>query len=229
MGWAVIQERLRPWGFKGPLTGVYDRETEEAFDSLVEAAQSARDAQARRVSPRGAAAIAAHEGFVPGPYRDSVGVWTIYIGHTATAGGIDPAQMARGMPDDLDAAIRAGYAVFRQDLAKFEKRVADALGPDVAQHEFDAAVSFDFNTGGIHRATWVKSLRAGDRDKAAVEIMNWSKPAAIIGRRMAEQRLFRYGLYPDKPMTVWGVLPSGKVLWQPERTISVAELEGMFA
>ena len=37
-------------------------------------------------SPRGIVALASHEGLVPGPYQDSVGVWTYGIGHTAAAG-----------------------------------------------------------------------------------------------------------------------------------------------
>ena len=46
----------------------------------------------------------------------------------------------------------------------------------VAQHEFDALTSFDFNTGGIDRATLVRHLSSGDRAKAATAFMNWSKP-----------------------------------------------------
>jgi hypothetical protein len=35
-----------------------------------------------RVSPQGIAELASHEGIVPYPYLDSVGVWTLGIGHT---------------------------------------------------------------------------------------------------------------------------------------------------
>lgn len=38
-----------------------------------------------KVSPEGMFTLALHEGLVPGPYRDSVGVWTYGIGHTSRA------------------------------------------------------------------------------------------------------------------------------------------------
>lgn len=39
-----------------------------------------------KVSPEGMFTLALHEGLVPGPYRDSVGVWTYGIGAGATTG-----------------------------------------------------------------------------------------------------------------------------------------------
>src|SRR5690554_8022217 len=101
-----------------------------------------------KVSDRGLAFIAGHEGVVPYPYRDSVGVWTFGIGHTASAGAPNPAGMTRGVERPLEEV----FATFRRDIAKFEARVNAAVKVPLAQHEFDALVSFDFNTGGIHRA-----------------------------------------------------------------------------
>jgi lysozyme len=43
-----------------------------------------------KVSTRGLAEIASHEGIVTSRYKDSVGVWTLGIGHTASAGSPDP-------------------------------------------------------------------------------------------------------------------------------------------
>ena len=56
-----------------------------------------------KMSDRGRAELAGHEGIVPGPYLDSVGVWTFGVGHTANAGAPDPRAMPRGMPQDIDA------------------------------------------------------------------------------------------------------------------------------
>ncbi len=71
----------------------------------------------------------------------------------------------------------------------------------VSQHEFDALVSFHFNTGAIGRASLVKSLNAGDRKKAALEFMNWTRAGgdknALVGRRRAEKALFERGDYGD--------------------------------
>jgi lysozyme len=176
-----------------------------------------------KTSDKGIAAIMQHEGIVPGPYFDSVGVQTYGVGHTAAAGYPDPAEMPAGMPEDLDTELRRVFDVFSEDLLKYELEVHKAIKVPITQHEFDAAVSFHYNTGAIATATWVKSLNAGDRDKAAKEIMNWIKPPEIIPRREAEQRLFRDGIYPSEPIVVWQVNTSRQVIWSPARTLTQDE------
>ena len=177
-----------------------------------------------QTSPQGIAALVAHEGIVPGPYRDSVGVWTWGVGHTAGAGAPDPAKMARGMPADLDAALRSVFAQLARDLAKYEGDVNRAVTVDTSQAEFDALVSFHYNTGAIFRATLTKRLNAGDRAGAAASFMSWSKPPEIIPRRKAEQALFAKGTYPQARATVWGVDANGRVIWKPVRTLGLPEI-----
>ena len=176
-----------------------------------------------RTSDQGIFALMIHEGIVPGPYKDSVGVWTFGIGHTKAAGEPNPAMMPMGMPADLDAALARVFEVFRKDLERYEREVAAAITVPVSQMQFDAAVSFHYNTGAIRKASWVKKLNAGDQAGAAKAIMNWSKPKAIIPRRKAEQKLFRNGGYPTGKATVWGVDRNGNVKWTPVRTIDKAE------
>lgn len=181
-----------------------------------------------RTSDRGVAFLVAHEGIVPAPYLDSVNVWTYGIGHTAAAGSPNPSNLKRGMPADLDAALRDVFAVFRRDLEKYENAVSAALaGMTVAQHEFDAAVSFHFNTGAIARADWVRKWRAGDKSGAGAAIMSWSKPAAIIPRRKAEQALWTGGTYGVSRASVWQATDAGRVVWKPVRTLTQAEIIAM--
>jgi len=158
-----------------------------------------------KVSARGIHAIALHEGIVPAPYYDSVGVLTFGVGHTASAGAPDPATMPKGNPADLDAAIAEAFTVFRRDLARFEDRVRVAVKVPLQQHEFDALVSFDFNTGGIHRAKLTEHLNKGDRAAAARGFMGWLRPPEIRSRRESEMRLFRDGTYPTGNVAVFGV------------------------
>jgi lysozyme len=120
-----------------------------------------------RTSDRGLLALIRHEGIVPGPYLDVKGVWTFGIGHTAAAGPADPALMPRGMTAHLDAGIREAFRVFRADLARYEAEVLRAVKVALAQHEFDALVSFHYNTGSIARAALTRHLNAGDRAAAA--------------------------------------------------------------
>jgi lysozyme len=181
-----------------------------------------------KISDHGVLEIAEHEGIVPGPYRDSVGVWTWGVGHTAAAGGLDPAMMPRGMPKNLDATILECLRVFDEDLDKYEARVNSAIKVPLKQHQFDALVSFDLNTGGIFRALLTKAINSGDLSGDG--FMGWLKPKAIIGRRKDEQALFRTGNYDangDK-IAIWRVDENGR-LRGIERTITGAELRKMMA
>lgn len=173
-----------------------------------------------KTSDAGLFALALHEGIVPGPYRDSVGVFTYGIGHTLGAGYPDPAKMQRGMPSNLDAALRDVFDLFRRDIAKYEAGVNRAVKVPVSQAQFDALVSFHYNTGAIAKASFVKKLNAGDAIGAAAGMMAWSKPAEIIPRRKAEQKLFAHGVYPTGQVTVWKVDGNGKVIWKPVRRLT---------
>jgi lysozyme len=164
-----------------------------------------------KLSPQGLYFLAAHEGIVPAPYLDSVGVWTYGIGHAETSGlPPNPRRMQRGMPPDLDAELVRVFEVFAEDMEKFSADVNRAVTVPMEQHEFDAAVSFHFNTGAIGRATWVRSWNVGDKAAASREIMNWTKPPEITGRRRAEQRLWTHGDYGDKAVAVYGITSSNK-------------------
>ena len=173
-----------------------------------------------KTSDAGLFALALHEGIVPAPYFDSVGVKTYGIGHTAAAGAPDPASLPMGMPANLDAALRDVFDLFRRDVAKYEAAVNRAVKVPITQAQFDALVSFHYNTGAIGRASLVKRLNAGDVAGAATGMMAWSKPAEIIPRRKAEQALFAHGTYPTGQATVWQVNSAGKVIWKPARRLT---------
>ena len=177
-----------------------------------------------QMTERGLLALARHEGIVPGPYRDAAGTWTFGIGHTAAAGAPDPVEMPRGMPADLNAAIREAFRIFRGDLARYEADVRRAIAVPLKPHQFDALVSFHYNTGGIARAALTRHLNAGDREAAAKAFLNWRRPASVIPRREAERDLFRDGRYPTGPIPVWGVDANGRVDFsRPVRRLSEAE------
>ena len=147
-----------------------------------------------RVSDRGLAFIAGHEGVVTRAYRDVAGVWTIGVGHTAAAGAPTPRA---GMTISRGEAL----AILSRDLPRYERRVAAALG-NVRQHVFDGATSFDFNTGAVHRASWVAAFRAGDMAAARLGLMKWVKAGGrtvkgLVRRREAEGRLIFAGDYGD--------------------------------
>jgi lysozyme len=173
---------------------------------------------------RGQLALIRHEGIVPGPYLDVKNVWTFGIGHTAEAGPPDPVRMPRGMPADLEDGIGEAFRLFRSDLAAYEAEVRRAVKVPLALHEFDALVSFHYNTGGIAKAVLTRHLNAGNRTAAAEAFLNWRRPASIIPRREAERDLFRHGRYPGGSIPVWSVDRNGRVDFsRPIRRLSEAE------
>jgi lysozyme len=176
-----------------------------------------------RTSRQGMVEIAAHEGIVSMPYRDSVGIWTIGVGHTASAGAPDPQDLPRAYAQPMSQIME----IFSRDLARFEARVNRFVKVDLAQHEFDALVSFDFNTGGIDRARLTRLLNEGNRDGAADAFMGWTKPKEIIGRRKMEQKLFRTGHYhADGRATAYEADAAGRVLWRTGRDVNVLAMLG---
>src|SRR5260221_12117857 len=120
-----------------------------------------------KTSAQGVAVIAAQEGVVTRTYRDVAGTLTIGVGHTAAAGAPCP---VKGMAISREEAM----AILARDLVRFEGRVERYL-PGVAQSVFDGAVSFDFNTGAVERASWVAAFKGGDRRLAPVRLMQWGK------------------------------------------------------
>ncbi len=172
-----------------------------------------------KTSLKGLMEIAAHEGIVLSPYKDAVGVWTVGIGHTAGAGKPDPAR------DRREYSIEEVMDIFARDIAKFEARVNRAFDVPLRQHEFDAAVSFDYNTGGIHKASWVRSVNQGNRIAARNQIMNWSKPRAIIPRRRKERNLFFDARYSHGGfVNTYPATKSGQVLWSQGRRVDLRPL-----
>lgn len=180
------------------------------------------------MTDKGLLALARHEGIVPAPYLDAKRVWTYGIGHTAAAGSPDPTEMPRGMPTDLDAGIREAFELFRTDLARYESEVLAAVTVPLAPHEFDALVSFHYNSGGIARAALTRHLNAGDRQAAGTAFMNWRRPAAIIPRREAERELFQHGRYPGGTIPVWAVDRNGRVDFsRPIRRLTETQALGL--
>ena len=173
-----------------------------------------------RTSNKGIAEIASHEGIVPYPYLDVKKIWTEGVGHTASAGPPDPSRRPKGKKIPLEEV----FDIFRRDLKKFENRVNDAIKVPLTQNEFDALVSFDYNTGGIYKAALTRLINQGKKKEAAEAFMGWKKPASIIKRRKKEQSLFREGLYSNNGHApVYTADVKGKVDISSASLINVSE------
>jgi lysozyme len=128
------------------------------------------------------------------------------------------------MPTDIDAGIAQAFRLFRVDLARYEADVLRAVPAPLEPHEFDALVSFHYNTGAIARAALTRALNAGDRAAAGAAFMNWLRPASLRARREAERDLFLHGRYPEGPIPVWAVDAKERIDFrQPVRRLKAAE------
>jgi len=171
-----------------------------------------------QTSIEGLIALIGHEGIVLSRYRDSVGVWTIGVGHTKAAGGLNPETFTGKL------TLAQVLDLLRDDIKKYEEGVNNAVKVALRQHEFDALVSFHFNTGAIAKATLTKSLNAGDKALAAKQFMNWVTPKEITARRMAERDLFLTGKYPKPAGTIYPATPGGRVIWGQGKRVDLRAL-----
>lgn len=171
-----------------------------------------------KTSTEGLIALVGHEGIVLSRYKDSVNVWTIGIGHTKAAGGINPETFKGTL------SLQQAIDLLRTDIVKYEDAVNKAVKVPLTQYEFDALVSFHYNTGAIARATLTKTLNAGDKVSAGKQFMNWVKPPEIKGRRQAESTLFLTGKYPAPMATIYPADAAGKVQWSKGARVNVREL-----
>jgi len=132
--------------------------------------------------------------------------------------------MPLGMPADLDAGICEAFRLFHFDIVAYEAEVLRAVKVPLEPHEFDALVSFHYNTRGITKALLTRHLNAGNRVAAAQAFMGWLRPTAIRSRREAERDLFRDGRHPNGTIPVWAVDRNGRVDFsRPIRRLTEAE------
>ena len=122
-------------------------------------------------------------------YLCPAGVPTIGWGHT---GSVDGEAIHVGMKISEEKALE----LFFKDMEVFEKRVVSFVKVELQQHQFDALVSFDFNTGGLGKSTLLRKLNAGE--DAADEFLRWNKVhgevcGGLVRRRKAERHLFLTG------------------------------------
>jgi lysozyme len=161
-------------------------------------ADPAAHAQPLRIGPAGLALIKRFEGcarkrsdgcFEAYPDPGSGGdPWT--IGWGATGKGIVKGTV--WTLAECDARLEA-------DLIRFAREVARAIGTSpTSQNQFDALVSFHYNTGAIARATLTRLHKEGRFAQAEAEFAKWVHASGkrlngLVRRRAAEASLYADG------------------------------------
>ena len=131
-----------------------------------------------KTSAAGIALIKSFESCRLTAYRDAVGVMTVGYGHTG--------KVWAGMTVTQEQA----EALLAADVARFEAGVAKLVKVPLAQHEFDALVSFAFNCGlkNLESSTLLRKLNAGDRAGAGKEFSRWNKAGGAVLRGLTRRR-----------------------------------------
>ena len=147
-----------------------------------------------KISPNGLAIVKAFESCLKPvgggrfrAYLDPVNVLTIGWGHT----NHHEPQF------DLDSIWTQNEcdAVLASDMQIFEKHVSKQAKVPLKQHEFDALVSWAFNTGGPASASLWRTLNRGDKEDVPDCLLMWDKAGGktlrgLTRRRQAEAALF---------------------------------------
>jgi len=146
-----------------------------------------------KTSPAGLYAIRQREGCVLHSYRDTVGVWTIGVGHT---GRMAPPLVGPGMVITLAQAD----AYLAADLAPTEAALNSCVSVPLTQNEFDALASITLNIGiaGMRGSSFMRQLNLRNYRACADDFLMWDHPAVLLGRRRAERAQF---LTPDRSQT----------------------------
>jgi lysozyme len=110
-------------------------------------------------------------------------IWTIGYGVT------------EGVTSDMVLTKEQAEAMFRRELEKHEAIVNRLVTVEIGQSNFDALVSFQYNTGGLPGSTLLKKLNKGDFDGAAKCFDSWNKAGGkvikgLVRRRAAERAMF---------------------------------------
>lgn len=150
---------------------------------------------AMKTSANGRKLIELWEGLYLHTYGDQgghSGVPTIGYGHT-TAAGLP--RVYYGMtitPEQADAILAS-------DLVAVEADVNHHVTHAIDQNQFDALVSFDFNTGALDRSNVLRAVNMGQMAQVQADLGMWTHGGGhvmpgLVRRRHAEWLMFSKGI-----------------------------------
>lgn len=137
-------------------------------------------------SQEGLDLTAESEGIRLKAYQDSVGVWTIGVGHTGP--DVHP---------DLEITYERAMELLREDVKEAEAGVKRLVKVKLNQGQYDALVDFCFNLGcgSLARSTLLACLNAGRYEEASKHFDDWvlaggKRLNGLVIRRDKEEALF---------------------------------------
>lgn len=137
------------------------------------------------------------EGFYPNAYRCPAGINTI---------GVGTIRYPNGKPVMLGdhCTLEQAEEYLRHELEEKAEAIRKMVTVPLAQHEFDAILSFAYNCGteALRGSTLLKKLNAGDKAGAGAEFLKWTKGGGRVlpgleRRRKAEKSMFLGGNWKE--------------------------------
>lgn len=170
------------------------------------------------ISVPGLNGIRQWEGRALRAYQDAVGVWTIGYGITNMDKGIG-FVVKKGVTITVDQAEWLLYTSLRRNYMPDVERALQADKCAHPQGAFDAAMSFHYNTGGILRASWPKSLMAGALAAAKANLMIWNRAKGKVLAGLTSRREWEWNVTQGN----YGHLMGPAVLNDRERIVGHGE------
>ena len=181
-----------------------------------------------RLGPHGEKLIKEGEGLVLYTYDDAnpgkpflrgkpKGELTIGYGHTSAAG--EPT-----VKPGMKITKAEAEAIFKRDIQKYVNDVNRLVTVELTQNQFDALVSFHYNTGALGKSTLLKKVNAGQFSQVPAEFMKWVNDngrmvPGLVNRRRAEVALWR-----SVPVDVLAPASQAVDLPQPEKPITKSKI-----
>lgn len=143
------------------------------------------------------------EGFMPYPYKDAVGYWTIGVGHLITNNDLALKRIAG--TNDIDQLKKSPLSttqvrdLLRSDMDNFRNGVLNKLNKiNLLENKLDAILSLVFNIGigAFKSSTLAKILLAHGTDTEVIEqFMRWNKASGRTLKGLTKRRIVEIHIY----------------------------------
>lgn len=135
----------------------------------------------------------------------STGTLTIGYGHTSTAGAprvFAGQEITQAQADQILAA----------DLSKVEVEVSHLVKVPLTQNQFDALVSFQFNTGALGKSSALKYLNASNYTQAAENLTLYNRANGAVMNGLVRRRADEKALFLSKSVPAASTSTAGAIV-----------------
>lgn len=140
-----------------------------------------------KISNKGIQAIKYFEGCKLKAYKDSVGIWTIGVGHI------------KNVTENMTITQEQAEQFLKEDLVPVEKFI-NGVGMDFTQNQYDALCSFAFNLGigSLKSSTLLKKIKANaPAEDIRYQFNRWCRAGGKVVKGLQIRREKEADMYLD--------------------------------